>query len=100
MATNETKAAWAPGPWRVMGVLDVGDVVLPFVHDANDQNVADVLGGGPGYDLANARLIAAAPDLAAAAARVLDEIPTGKISIAARAALDDLRAALARAEGK
>ena len=55
-----------PGPWTERGML---------VHDQNDEFVAEVLYTGPnGVSEANARLIAAAPDLLAAANRALQYI--------------------------
>jgi hypothetical protein len=98
-AMSETK--WTPGPWRVGAA---------FEHDRGsrywDVSVVRPDGWQSAVSaktredaVAVAGLIAAAPDLAAAAERVLDEIPWGRISVAARCALIDLRAALAKARG-
>ena len=89
----EPSAAFTPGPWRAGGSLAVwqeaGGVVAQcyWVSGAIDVDVAE----------ANARLIAAAPELYEALRLIRAEQREGYCCDATRAAAD---AALAKAEGK
>jgi hypothetical protein len=111
--SGETK--WTPGPWAIakrgrdrrserLGWLEIRDANgCPVVH-AGSVTIWQEDGGqdhdaGVRMSEADAALIAAAPDLYEALAAVVDAIPVGKVSIAARVALDNARAALAKARG-
>ena len=79
-----------PGPWRV------GEQFAGFVYSEDGRFVADAMPAGArdlGY--ANARLIAAAPDLLAIAKRALNESARVCPDFAA-----DIRTAIAAAEGE
>ncbi len=55
---------WTPGPWSLWGKADPSQVIA-----SQSELVAQTVGGN---DIANARLIAAAPDLYAALERTLN----------------------------
>lgn len=108
-----SRSSWTPGPWRVADE----DGSVGSIEDADGQSVAqaqeriedrDRLGnrGPPVARRANARLIAAAPDLyrAAELARVVVEQAVGAgwlgdDDMTDRIALDAIDAALAKARG-
>lgn len=97
------KAAHTPGPWRINP--EYKEIVLA----GTDTQIA-VAGARPGFNplvvmgeqLANAALIAAAPDLLAACQRARDAINFHKDMSAAdrKQAFDQLESAIARAEGR
>jgi hypothetical protein len=104
---NETK--WTPGPWVVEGTASA---TVAARHDGAAE-IAEVIATGSmthGERRANARLIAAAPDLYAALAALAAEVETIPDAMARIApevrvgrdnpALDRARAALARARGE
>lgn len=108
-----TKTPWTPGPWMA-DITDPSDVVVWASPDPrqNDELIANVghrvqrIQVAFDCDVANARLIAAAPDLYAAAQAVLDGLHV-RIDSASQAGqpvpvftgIADLHAALARAKG-
>jgi hypothetical protein len=112
MATNETK--WTPGPWRVdyQTANDPGCERLAVFSAAYIDEEPGVCAGSTAWPLTreDANLIAAAPDLYAALARLASEVETIPAAMARIApgveigtsnpALDAARAALARAEGR
>jgi hypothetical protein len=84
-----------PGPWVIEGDVaqlpcDVGVSVVNRNHDGDDWDVALV-----GSSVANARLIAAAPDLYAAAVEALDFLRANGMAHG-----KSLAAAIAKAEGR
>ena len=104
--TNETK--WTPGPWQLeteSRSVDGSELVITDAIGAYtvatcrilDTGVADVYEGE-----ANARLIAAAPDLAAAARKAIGFIASRLPAVDAEAqgVRETLVAALAKAEGR
>jgi hypothetical protein len=98
MATNETKAKWTPGPWRVDYQCrdDSGDERLAVFSFAFDDETPGVCAGTKTWPLTegDADLIAAAPDLYEALAAIVEEYAGISDAWSRRA-----RAALARAEG-
>jgi hypothetical protein len=88
-----------PGPWVIEGDVaalpdDIGVGIVNRKHDGDDWDVAMVHSSA-----ANARLIAAAPDLLAALKLIVEA--DGEKSLAQIvAAMPDARAAIAKAEGK
>lgn len=88
--SNETKHT--PGPWNI--VDDAPGVMAPKINarDTSWTIARLVRQSGPSEDNANARLIAAAPDLLAACKALMD--PTRL-----QDAIDLALAAIARAEG-
>lgn len=92
MTTTETSiAAHTPGPWTAD---------IPYIHAGDtEENLAECLGEGMSDELwANARLIAAAPDLLAALKAMAGHkcVGRGCFNVAHEAAV----AAIARAEGR
>ena len=83
-------AAHTPGPWSVGGPTE-------FVNQVRIEPCIGVAYGAGGEVVANARLIAAAPDLLAALQKALDHciLPASSIS----AAEAEARAAIAKATG-
>jgi len=98
--TTETRTH-TPGPWVARESDPEGDWRHSmWVDGASSVPVADVRGYHDGSDHANARLIAASPDLLRACERLLGEID-GDIPRTACAETEDmLRAAIARARGE
>jgi hypothetical protein len=106
-----TKNAWTPGPWEYDGGRDSA----PWLHTYVSSDGKHVFHGSRSEDEqeANARLIAACPDFADHAASLIEawdarttgaqQIITGKsdrdLQKQAMAAIDGLRAALAKARG-
>lgn len=96
-----------PGPWDVEIDERIDERGLYYVagyniHSREDGAVVGIEGicCGP-RDEANARLIAAAPELLAACAGLLDALRTSGVSNGAiRFAEDQARAAIAKAEGR
>lgn len=107
MATETEKAAvHTPGPWKIdpktsTRIVGAGDRGIASAGGYfNNQDSAAVYAENE----ANARLISAAPDLLAAA-RALFDAPhydhfATRLNDAEMAALDALRAAVAKAEGR
>jgi len=88
-----SEAKHTPGPWHIMPRGQVGCDSFPIceVYDADPRN------DNPEQE-ANARLIAASPDLLAACKRLIDCLgPDGYHSTAGKPACDAARAAIARA---
>lgn len=108
MSGEACKTTWTPGPWRTEGahLLRQGSYAFvlggPFIVATILADIDDLKHQAP----ANLRLIAAAPDLAAAAAAVLSHRVEGSTrgdlrdNDASRKALARLAAALAEAEGQ
>lgn len=97
--TTEPRTTHTPGPWEHLWTNKVVHVV-PHKRDVERyENIATVLvpDGGHGVKTANARLIAAAPDLLKAAklAQAYMETCDGKF---ARSVDEDLKEAIAKAE--
>jgi hypothetical protein len=104
MPTTATPTTHTPGPW----VLDRGangDMLVTSLHESPDDDVCHVYGGNAGDDdraQADARLIAAAPELLAALLDVLPDLshyasthgpgPDRRLAVA--------RAAIAKATGQ
>ena len=103
-----------PGPWTVSGcTVYAGDVMLagtycegnrelhPVICDSELPDSTGIHGSGWDQAEANARLIAAAPDLLEAClwliARVPSNAPDGKPQVAG---IEAARAAIAKAEGR
>ena len=85
-------AQHTPGPWHV-------DPENPtWVDDENECCMATTGYGDDEGDRANARLIAAAPDMLAALRQVVDETAGGMVPPSTDA-IDTARAAIAKAEG-
>lgn len=94
---SETKAAHTPGPWSYWpGVAYAQGVVT---RDRTAGHVAvPVEMPEDGVMIANAHLIAAAPDLLAACERIHQELLDGELPSAE--ALDMIEAAIAKARGE
>ena len=93
---------WTPGPWQLTDLGDYGDFDgLSRVILGDDMRFAAVHAGGPNHEEndANARLIAAAPDMAEALRRIEEgcSFPEDNVQ---RACRDVARAALAKARGE
>ena len=92
-----------PGPWRVRGgaaSVYAFDIVGPKGEDIGYANQSDGADDPEVYpDGANARLMAAAPDLLAACRAFLAADPGEGYSPLEEAAIDLMRAAIAKAEG-
>ena len=87
-------AQHTPGPWKICAKSDT------IIRDQDGKLLAATMPDFPDYSKANARLIAAAPDLAAALAALVtlaDDPESCEGSLDADRALDAARAALARA---
>ena len=94
-----TKPTHTPGPW----IYELNEAANNFfVGQPHGPTVALVSSMARGHIEANARLIAAAPDLLAACLELLDLFNSGRIREAAyrESAIVDARAAIARAEGR
>lgn len=83
-------SAHTPGPWQVDA--DCGDSGHDVIYDAQGRKLALVFS-------VDAALIAAAPDLLAAAKRALDWLASYPGN-GAQGAYDALRASIAKAEGR
>lgn len=94
--TTDQVASHTPGPW----MLDPAHPLMVYCGDALGSRVADLSQPGHGIpwaqEEANARLIAAAPDLLAACRR-LRSVINDHVSLADVDALDS---AIAKAEGR
>jgi hypothetical protein len=96
-------ADFTPGPWRIVG----GFTVNTYRVEAKDGSICTPCYGRPerGTDLANARLIAAAPDLLAALKEVSKwlaaqrDFEFGNATPEEYAAVESARDAIAKAEG-
>lgn len=103
---TETKAAHTPGPWKL--------ILAPtqIVRESGPEIIAGVIGPVDGPKLANARLMASAPDLLEAALGVISKL-TRKESLSGNggdctwakidikdASIRQLQEAIAKAEGK
>jgi len=93
-----------PGPWGLIGGAD-GDILVTSPHDEDgiDDDVCLVYGGNddvPSTKMANARLIAAAPDFLSAAYRLLDyfDNPEGHPACIKEDVLNRLREVILLAE--
>ena len=100
MSTNEKKAQHTPGPWVVTTGISEHDVVTS-THDVAglDDDVCEVYGGNDDdvrVRRANARLIAAAPDLLAMLQDLADPESGCKLTAHAMA---NVRAAITKATG-
>jgi hypothetical protein len=97
-------ATHTPGPWRAMSVSTAGAFGSRSVYGPNTAHVAEVWNGGtrdPEVAAANARLIAAAPDLLAVVATMLGAAEADALddkSNVWRSAMLDARAALAKVQ--
>ena len=90
------KTQHTPGPWSV-SKLATPDYAPEFAIHAGDDDLARTMNGD---SEANARLIAAAPDLLAALQRILSvRCFRNDLSAEHHAALNDCRAAIAEAGG-
>ena len=91
-----------PGPWHVGHFRNGCDIVGPHGEDIGYVNASDGADEPTSYPVeANARLIAAAPDLLAAARLALEEmVQTVATRNSFTDAVDALDAALAKAEGR
>lgn len=109
MKTNKT--THTPGPWGVIENSNMADMIVSICKDKIDapRTVLDPDNGIVGKDsaqaVANARLIAAAPELLDAcknAANVLAALAVGTLTKVERdsPAILQLRAAISKAEGK
>jgi len=94
--TKEKRATFTPGPWQLSCIDGVDDSLMVGGGDDGSDIVADIRD----IDDANARLIAAAPDLLAQCKlfeKVLNELVVmGEADIEDR---DKLREVLAKVEG-
>ena len=93
-----------PGPWYYVGGSDKR--AAPYIRKEGDMvpgtmAIASVTGrGGVSESAANARLIAAAPELLAALKQLTGEVTDLERNRVRESAVDAARAAIARAEGK
>ncbi len=103
---DSTGAKPTPGPW-CLDSAGQGDVTVTSTHDTDgsDDDVCEVYGADEDQQLANATLIAAAPDLLAALEDVLRYCVTPKgfpdakhRTIEQQAAYDNARAAINKAK--
>lgn len=95
-ATDKTEAQHTPGPWRarnycVLNDVDMSKLPVTIRRICNCENPVYI---GDTQAKANARLIAAAPDLLAA---LIDMVHRGELTIEH---YHRARAAIAKAEGK
>jgi hypothetical protein len=105
MAEKVAECSHTPGPWMVGNVGQREDPRMVYCDDSLGSRVADCSTSGHGLtveqDLANARLIAAAPDLYQIGREVLDWVHGKRPG---RCVTDDitqrLSAAIAKAEGR
>jgi len=101
MTEAREKAKFTPGPWkwREDAVEEDGSTMRTL---APGVLILDDMGGGPWgdeVDRANARLIAAAPDLYEALRNLLSAAEAHIFSTECQAQRDAARAALSKAEG-
>lgn len=92
-------AKHTPGPWRLTAI-PAGNSLTVMVSGSAGYDLVDALGNDAPTNPADARLIAAAPDLAAALARLLALADDGEAELgddATEAALQAARDALAKA---
>jgi phage-related baseplate assembly protein len=89
--TTTVNAAHTPGPWD----FHIADNAEPFhiAIEANDERIADV------YGKANARLIAAAPDMLEALRVLLAMYDEGRLLSAISHQVNFARVAITKAEG-
>lgn len=102
MTSPKTNATHTPGPWSVVDTRDdrrrlqihhdSAPIVIASVHDSDDRVGAQRRDGISREAYANARLIAAAPDLLAALeAAVVSEELSKAVDVLARTALRKAR---------
>ena len=94
-------AQHTPGPWQTMEVGD--DIVRLAVADESGLSVLTVVTEGDAqfaavYSEADARLIAAAPDLLEVLQKIVNHVDAGTAAILNRL-VSEARAAIAKAEG-
>lgn len=93
--STKTSTKHTPGPWTVKRSARNG---FPWVVCDNGLQPSDIMLGVPEVE-ANARLIAAAPDLLAALRSVLTLVDGGFKVGPKTHVVEDIRAAIAKAEG-
>ena len=100
MQTSETKSQHTPGPWTAEPYR-VGDSAYKIVYDADGHWLAEVFDvpNAPDTAAADARLIAAAPELLEALRNLVGLAEMRGSLHEYRAALDEARAAIAKATG-
>lgn len=90
-----------PGPWTVMSD-DGGLYIYMEANAGKDESLAIYASENPDHRMADANLIAAAPDLLAAADQALDHLivmgPQGRLRC--EGTIDMLKAAIAKARGE
>ena len=104
---TSTKNTHTPGPWHIIHEPTLNTYHIR-VEDLDAAPVASLFysSGGSRPQLsrelidANARLIAAAPDLLAACERMVRDQDRPVFSADFRGAVDELRAAIAKAQGR
>jgi len=94
-----------PGPWKVVASGQIGRASAEFYiwssyGDQRSPSVAHIKHSTKQPTLANARLIASAPDLLAALEAMLDECYDTERNDAIRLAVRKARAAIAKAKGE
>lgn len=107
MTDTTANQGHTPGPWMVGTRLDGDNTIkvgVPINEDKTLHTVA-YIAPRPSYEkgnpqLSNARLIAAAPELLEACRAMLSPFEDEEESILLADALDLLKAAIAKAEGK
>jgi hypothetical protein len=101
-------AKYTPGPW-VVGIDGTGSALWPHIYTEDDYEVAQIsdntiVNGEPGpvdrMALANAHLIAAAPELLEALVGILELGRKNTSNSKYDGYYDAARAAIAKAEGK
>jgi hypothetical protein len=94
MSAIEKRAGHMPGPWRIgYGGMD-GDTTATITSAFAEYPICQL--EPLGYVQANARLIAAAPELLAALRYIYNQEPAG----ITKSAYSKVKAAIAKAEGK
>jgi hypothetical protein len=91
-----TERKWTPGPWDISYDNDTGPNDDCF-HEWMDVGPAKITGQYRGRDLANARLIAAAPDLYEALEFLLSCYRFGAVTSGKDRAIREAAVALAKA---
>lgn len=93
-----SKFKGTPGPWRVARQNGSPTTGEWMIAGAKPGYLAEVRDCGGGFSAANARLIAAAPDLLEALSDLVDHV--AMIGIGRPSELDAARAAIAKALGE
>lgn len=88
-----------PGPWIVEGNTTTGTDSLLVMSD-DDYVVASVIAIPDQSHIANAQLIAAAPEMLDAGREIIEYWDCGDDTENLRAAIEMLRAAITKAEGR